>query len=158
MHGVRGKASPQGCITRSLILHFCRRLFPMLELQSWTNNKIEIAIGSLFLPLHFVSSRPQQHIRCNSSRDINILHIIKTFTANFNNFSKVRQQNAQIKQHFLSPFEHPLPLESKCVLMITIIIICYSITISQSPYDGDYIYKEAAVPEKEGAKNQENKK
>ncbi|PHU07840.1 hypothetical protein BC332_24329 [Capsicum chinense] len=31
MRGVRGRAPPQGCIVRSLTLHFCHRLFSRLE-------------------------------------------------------------------------------------------------------------------------------
>ncbi|KAM3269009.1 hypothetical protein P3S67_030973 [Capsicum chacoense] len=39
MHGVRGRAPPQGCIVRSLTLHFCLRLFPRLEpVSSWSHD------------------------------------------------------------------------------------------------------------------------
>ncbi|XP_047252497.1 uncharacterized protein LOC124887241 [Capsicum annuum] len=39
MRRVRRRAPPQGCIVRSLALHFCQRLFPRLELvTSWSHD------------------------------------------------------------------------------------------------------------------------
>ncbi|KAF3660740.1 hypothetical protein FXO38_12053, partial [Capsicum annuum] len=54
MRGVRGRAPPQGCIVRSLTLHFCQRLFPRLEpLTSWSYDNNFTSYSKA--PLHFTS-------------------------------------------------------------------------------------------------------